>query len=364
MNNITEEKIISSLCRLYESYGYNRYKMSKFEQYSLYIENKDFLTSDRIVTFTDKSGKLLALKPDVTLSIVKGAVDKKSKCEKVYYNENVYRASKGDGELCEITQIGVECIASLDFYTVFEVISLAHKSLSLISDDYLLAVSHMRFLSAVLETTEDEELKREILDCISKKNVHTLKSLLKSNVIDETSANCLVCLASLFGDLDSCIEKLKAISFNEKTKTVISELQELSEMLKISGLYSKTVMDFSIVNDMSYYNGITFQGFIDGVSSSVLSGGEYGRLLEKFSSELDAVGFAVYIDTIERLTVKKNYDADLFVLYSADSDVEKLYSEVERLRRDGVSVMCGRELHGNIRCKKIMKFCGGVILDE
>ena len=84
MNNITEDKITGLLCSLYEKYGYNRFKMNKFEQYSLYLENKDFLTSDRIVTFTDNTGRLLALKPDVTLSIVKGAVDKKSECENAY----------------------------------------------------------------------------------------------------------------------------------------------------------------------------------------------------------------------------------------------------------------------------------------
>ncbi|MCE2604206.1 ATP phosphoribosyltransferase regulatory subunit, partial [Pseudomonas aeruginosa] len=56
---------------LYEQYGYKKYKMSKFEEYSLYVENKDFLASDKVITFTDLDGRLLALKPDVTLSIIK-----------------------------------------------------------------------------------------------------------------------------------------------------------------------------------------------------------------------------------------------------------------------------------------------------
>ena len=364
MNNLTEEKIISSLCSLYETYGYNRFKMSKFEQYSLYLENKDFMTSDRIITFTDKSGKLLALKPDVTLSIVKGATDKKSECEKVYYNENVYRDAKGDGELREITQIGVECIEELDLYAIFEIIALAHKSLKLISDEYLVAVSHMRFISAALSKIEDGNTKKEILDCISKKNVHSLKAILANSVEDEGLVKCLVGLAEIFGDVDSCIEKLREISVNSETDDVVSELEQLSSLLKASGLYTKTVMDFSIVNDMSYYNGITFQGFINGVAHSVLSGGEYGKLLEKFSSRLGAVGFAVYIDAIERLTVKKNFDADVFVLYSKDDDVCKLYMEIEKLTANGVSVRSGRSLSDKVRCKKVMKFNGEVICDE
>ena len=363
MNNITEDKITGLLCSLYEKYGYNRFKMNKFEQYSLYLENKDFLTSDRIVTFTDNTGRLLALKPDVTLSIVKGAVDKKSECEKVYYNENVYRASK-DGEFRELTQVGVECIAHLDLYSVFEVIVLAHKSLSYISDEYLLALSHMRFISAALGGIEDAGVKKRILECISKKNVHTLKAILAENNVGAGLSECLTVLASLFGDVDTCIEKLCEISVNEETDKVLCELKRLSSLLKSAGLYAKTVMDFSIVNDMSYYNGITFQGFINGISQCVLSGGEYGKLLEKFSSKLDAVGFAVYIDALERLTAKKSFDADVFVLYSDSSDAEKLYACIDRLIASGVSVRSGRTLPGRVRCKRIMKFDGEVLTDE
>ena len=66
-----EEKAIFALRALYKQYGYLPFKMSKFEEYDLYVQNKDFLVSDRVITFNDTNGKLLALKPDVTLSIIK-----------------------------------------------------------------------------------------------------------------------------------------------------------------------------------------------------------------------------------------------------------------------------------------------------
>ena len=67
----TEEKVIFALRELYSKYGYAQFKMSKFEEYDLYVKNKDFLVSDSVITFNDTNGKLLALKPDVTLSIIK-----------------------------------------------------------------------------------------------------------------------------------------------------------------------------------------------------------------------------------------------------------------------------------------------------
>ena len=63
------------LATLYDGYGYRRYKMNKFEQYDLYAGNKDFLQSAQVITFTDTNGQLMALKPDVTLSIIKNSRD-------------------------------------------------------------------------------------------------------------------------------------------------------------------------------------------------------------------------------------------------------------------------------------------------
>ena len=75
----TEEKVVFELREIYGKFGYLPYKMNKFEEYDLYVRNKDFLVSDNIITFTDADGKLMALKPDVTLSIVKKGDDDNGK---------------------------------------------------------------------------------------------------------------------------------------------------------------------------------------------------------------------------------------------------------------------------------------------
>ena len=68
------EKLGLTLKNIFEGYGYTPYKMSKFEEYELYARNLDFLGDGGILTFTDVSGRLMALKPDVTLSIVKNSL--------------------------------------------------------------------------------------------------------------------------------------------------------------------------------------------------------------------------------------------------------------------------------------------------
>ena len=52
----TGERAIFALRQLYRSHGYLPYKMSKFEELEYYIRNKDFLISDRFITFNDLGG--------------------------------------------------------------------------------------------------------------------------------------------------------------------------------------------------------------------------------------------------------------------------------------------------------------------
>ena len=85
------EQIMYRLRGLYERYGYRRFKMSKFEEYDLYVRNKDFLVSDRMITFTDALGILMALKPDVTLSIIKNTLAEEAAPER----STTMRASTG-----------------------------------------------------------------------------------------------------------------------------------------------------------------------------------------------------------------------------------------------------------------------------
>ena len=107
------EQIIFNLRALYSRHGYTRFRMNKFEEYDLYSGNKEFLLSDHVLTFTDGSGKLMALKPDVTLSIVKSSRDDEDGLQKLYYHENVYRTDK-NGSYKELMQVGLECIGAVD----------------------------------------------------------------------------------------------------------------------------------------------------------------------------------------------------------------------------------------------------------
>lgn len=370
MNNRTdkigfanEETAVIGLNKLYRQYGFKQFKMSKFEEYDLYAKNKDFLLGSNVITFTDTNGKLMALKPDVTLSIVKGSNDTFTEPEKVYYSENVYRVDKGTHQFKEIMQVGLECLGDLDIYSVSEVIMLAKKSLQAISERNILDISHMGFITGILDgTTLNDKQKKKIITCISEKNTLAIKNYCDEFNIDEKTSESLVVLTGIYGTFPKCIEEIRKISLNEKTDSAVAELENIYEFLKQYGCSNGVNLDFSIVNDSDYYNGVIFQGFIDGVPSSVLTGGRYDNLVHKLGKKSGAVGFAVYLDLLSRLMSDDNdFDVDVLLIYDDNASVAQLADTVKNITESGKSVKAQKLNSGNIRYRQLMKLENGEV---
>ncbi|MFI3175372.1 MAG: ATP phosphoribosyltransferase regulatory subunit [Bacillota bacterium] len=351
-----EEEVIFSLRAIFERYGYKKFKMSKFEEYDFYAENRSFLGNERILTFSGMDGKLLALKPDVTLSIIKNAKGNSSPVQKVYYNENVYRGKKGTGEYKEIMQVGLEYIGEVDAYATLEVLQLAQKSLAAISPTYIMDISHMGFVMGLLEELPlDFHEKEMLLSVIKDKNAHEIRKICEKKSIAEEEIHRIIEVTGLYGPLNEILENAKKLCKNQKMTDAISELYDLSLFLKTDDVRQSINLDFSIVNDMDYYNGIVFQGFIEGVPTGVLSGGRYDQLVHKLGKESGAIGFAVYLDLLENLDVKKEeYDVDVLLLYNEETDLTALINGVEMLMNGGQSVRVQKKDTGDLKYKQLL----------
>ncbi len=351
----TEEKAIFSLRTLYSKYGYLPFKMSKFEEYELYMRNKDFLVSDRVISFNDTNGKLLALKPDVTLSIIKNGEDSPNTKQKVYYDENVYRVSENTNQFKEIMQTGIECIGDIDIYDIYEVLSLAAKSLSLISGEFFIEVSHLGILSEILgSVSSDNRFKDEALKLISQKNSHDLRRLCQSFSVSESDAELLCSLVSVYGERNSVISKLKELLKGRDCLALI-ELEIISQMIEKNAESDRIIFDFSVVSDMNYYNGIVFKGFVSGISESVLKGGQYDNLMRKFKRNSRAVGFAIYLDLLERLNESKNgVDVDIVLLYNDKVSEKYVCERVCSLINEGKTVSAEKSIPERLKYKEII----------
>ena len=294
-----EERVGFALRALYHRCGYKQYRMRKFEEYELYVRNKDFLLSPEVISFTDADGKLLALKPDVTLSIVRSARPVEGQTLKLYYDENVYRIAKGSGGFRELRQVGLECLGAVDEEQIGEVLRLACESLRVISSESVLCLSHLGIVGACLdEAALSDEGRKAALGFLAEKNAHELRALCRAEHTSEDAAARLALLAECSGEPEAVLSRLREAGCENDA---VAEIGRITASLRQSGITRGLSLDFSVLGDMRYYNGVAFRGFVRGLPNSVVTGGQYDRLLRRMGKGGGAIGFACCLDALERL---------------------------------------------------------------
>lgn len=350
-----EERAPLALRALYERYGYQKFQMAKFESYDLYRENKNFLPSQAVITFTNAAGKLMALKPDVTMSIVKNA-QPEMKTQKLYYNENVYRMRPGSTEYSEIRQIGLEYIGGAGGYAEAETVLLALKSLDIITRDNILCLSHMGLVSAVLaECGLDGERLGPALTALRQKNGPALLDLAATSGLTPEQSRLLTALTDLCGPLAEILPQLRALPLTPAMAAACAELEELCATLACIGWAGRLRLDLTTVGDMDYYNGLIFRGYVKGAPRAVLSGGRYDNLMRRCGKSQSALGFALYLGELDRFFHQPaDYDVDALIVCGAASAQTVLHA-VNSLITDGMSVRAEREAPPQVRARRVYR---------
>ena len=296
-----KERASFALRALYEAAGCRKYHMGRFEEYGLYQENRSFLSSEQVITFTDLDGRLLALKPDVTLSIAKTAQPAPGETLKYYYHENVYRPSAESHTFKEIAQMGLEMLGAVGEVQVQQAVGLAAKSLEQLGAAWVLELSHMGYLFGLLDALAVPETARPaLLDLLREKNAHELRAAAKAAGLDDAGADTLCALPTLCGGCEETLARAEAFCKNDRMRAAAAELRALTRSLSAGG--GSVRLDLSLAGEMEYYNGLVFQGYLQGLPRPLLKGGRYDLLMQKFTPGADAIGFAVYLDELDRLS--------------------------------------------------------------
>ena len=291
------EQATFRLRALYEQAGYRKYRASRFEEYALYQEYQRFLPDAQVITFTDLDGKLRAIKPDVTLSIAKTAQPAAGECKRFYYNEEVCRPSRESHTFQTIHQMGLESMGAVDADEQAAVVRLALQSLAALDVPTVLEISHMGYLTGLLDALHvPAEARAKLLDFLRVKNAHELRTAALAAGLDESAA---AALTGLLDPLGATLTAARAACRCETQRAALEELQALQNALGEAG--RGTRLDLSMADEMEYYNGLVFTGYVAGIPCAVLKGGRYDYLMQRFTPGANAIGFAIYLDELERL---------------------------------------------------------------
>lgn len=327
-----EERAALALKSLYRSYGYGEYKLTGFEDYSLYEENRSFLDGRGVLSF-GAGGRMLALRPDVTLSVVKN-VNADDGATKLFYDERVYRKAAGGGDFSELRQIGVEVIGDIDGITESEVCELALKTLDSVSDGYILDVSHAGIIEKLLNGAGLSGASRAFaLQCLQSKNAHDFARAMTEQGICNEFADAFKKIVELPAEPNGALAALEKFS---DAVGIGTELEELSRIAATDPAHIE--IDFSIGGDADYYSGAVFKGFTRGVPYATLSGGRYDGLLKKFGKNSSAVGFALYLGELCECFADTPDRPDAVVVYN-DTTAPDAVKKATELRARGLSVL-------------------------
>ena len=163
-------------------------------------------------------------------------------------------------------------------------------------------------------------------------------------------------LVGTYGSAATVLPVLKEMLTDGQGKAALFELCSVLSLLAGEPWYDRIRLDFSVVNDLNYYNGIVFQGFVRDVSSLVLSGGQYDLLMQKMGKKSGAVGFAVYPDLLDNLVQEqKKYDVDAVLLYDELSDPFVLREALRRMADEGLRVTAQRTCPDKLIYRQLYK---------
>ena len=120
----------------------------------------------------------------------------------------------------------------------------------------------------------------------------------------------LAALIATFGPPSSVIPIVRSLCHSEASLSAVRELKEICSALDKDGNNGHLIIDFSVISDMNYYNGIVMRGYLDGIPEGVLSGGRYDGLLERTGKRASAIGFAVRLDLLKRTDISNRSISD------------------------------------------------------
>ena len=351
-----EDKAMLLLRRLYELYGYRKYKVSNFEEYSLYLQYKSFLSGEKILSFTDLDGRLLAMRPDVTLSIIKNAHENET--AKAYYIEKVYRESKESNTFKEINQMGLELMGKIDDYALAETVFLAQQSLQACADgaDYILELGHMGFVLGLLERLDLLPTEREeIIACLTAKSPHRLRAVMQDIGLSGADQQRLLCLSELSGPVLDVLQRAEQICSGKRMQQALQELNNVYQALNEEE-QKHLRLDFSLLNATEFYDGILMNGYLAGLPRPVLSGGRYDSMMYNLGHNLGAIGFALYLDELERLPLpSREYDVDIW-LEATQAEAAGILAAVRKLTEQGESVRVADSLPLGLRARRHLRY--------
>jgi histidyl-tRNA synthetase len=273
-------------------WGYREVCTPEFEDLELFTMRSGEGIIEEMYVFEDKGGRKLALRPEITASVIRMYINEAKVAPKplrwCYYADCFRYERPQKGRYRQFWQFGVELIGADTAIADAGVIMLASEMLDATGVEYELKVGHLSFVKNLLQDVEPVS-RRRIMAHLDKKDYEglnaTLEGMNKSGLA-ETLTSLVACR-----DLPEAFEIAGAIPERGRIEQTMGYLDAADIR------YS---LNLGIARGLDYYTGIVFEGFADniGAENQILGGGVY-RLAHLFGGDdVASCGFAIGFDRV------------------------------------------------------------------
>lgn len=319
--------------------GYDEIETPTYEHLDVFQSGVGSYIQESMIKFVDTNGRILVLRPDLTVPIARVAATKlHSMPQRLFYIQNSFASAEpAIGKAGEFTQAGIELIGDESNSADAEVIALAVKALKTAGlKSFTIDIGQVAFFKALISESGLKDSDIDVMrHAVDSKDKMAIEALSKQLDLSEELTEQIMALPDLFGGSE-VFDKALALSNRPDCIGAVENLHNVYTLLNEYGLSEYITIDLGMLHDIAYYSGIIFRGLATGIGFPVVSGGRYDDLLGKFGKSAPATGFALGIKRImiamERQGLLSGYYETDAVVSCAAQSCGAAYAFTESMR--------------------------------
>ena len=334
-------------------FAFAEYDGPPLEPLELYTKKSGDEIVGQLYNFTDKGGRDIALRPEMTPTLARMAAAKAAALRKPirwFSTPQLFRYERQQrGRLREHFQLNVDIIGEADVTADAELLAVAievMRGCGLSAHDVRARVSDRRLLHAILGALGVADERHAavfgVVDKVHRQPADVSREKLTAAGMPSAAIDDFMSLMK-----EATLDELDR-RFGESTavKASIDEFRRYFACLEGLGVLEWVTIDLTIVRGLAYYTGIVFELFdAKGELRAICGGGRYDTLLESLGGvDLPALGFGMGDVVLTELLRERGLlpsvapHPQVWVAAEAPSQQSDVRRAATALRRIGVSV--------------------------
>lgn len=338
------------------AYGFQEYDAPVLESLDLYKAKSGDEIEAQLFSFTDKGGREVALRPEMTPTVCRmvgakaNALKRPIKWFSIADFFRYERMQKGRGRC--FAQFNADIFGEAGPEAEIELISLliqCLRGLGLQAEDFYVRLS-------------DRNLWFYYLEALGLNNAQVKSMLGAIDKFERLGEDAFKLYTDAQGDLSpelkAAVERLLAIKSLPDLESVVAELDNAALTARLEdwrkvltgldamGLAEFVSVDLGVVRGLAYYTGFVFEAFDrKGDLRALAGGGRYDDLVKKLGGpDLPAVGFAIGDMTMELLLKERGLlpevasKPDVYIVVGGADERLAAFADIAALREVGYRV--------------------------